>query len=325
MSTPSLTIGPLVGGGLVLGYRCLSRCRHCLYDAGPWRRDGIPADEAALDALLDQLAARAPRARYHIGGGEPFLDPELLLRAVAGMGRRGLALDYVETSAAWVRGADHADGALEALAAEGLGCVLVSLTPFHAEFIAPERTLALIEAAERVRPRGAFVWILDFLPDLRQAPPGSDGRIDLEALLARRGAGYARQLAQRYSVMAAGRAGRFLHGQGQRVAWQAAARAAHCRERLQDTTHFHVGTGRGATSRGCVPGWPCRWPRSRVRSISRATRCCGRWRPADRPRWWSWPVSWRASCRTRPTARLAICAPRPGGSSGPGLAPMPVT
>jgi hypothetical protein len=241
--SPELTIGTLLGGGLVLGYRCPSRCRHCLYEAGPHRRDGLPADEAALEALLDLLADRGPGARYHIGGGEPFLDLDLLAGAVEGMTRRGLALDYVETNAAWVGDADHAAGALGRLADAGLGCVLVSLSPFHAEFIPLARTLALIEAAERTLAQGAFVWIPDFLRDLAEAP--RDERLDLDALLAARGDAYARELVRRYSVVPAGRAGRFLHAHGQRRPWREVARQADCRGRLRDTTHFHVdGQGR---------------------------------------------------------------------------------
>ena len=238
--SPELTIGPLLGGGLVLGYRCPSRCRHCLYDAGPHRRDGSPANSAALDAILDLLAERGPHARYHIGGGEPFLDVDLLESAIDGMARRGLTLDYVETNAAWVKDGDHAAGVLVELRDLGLRCVLVSLSPFHAEFIPLERTLALIEAAERSLPGGAFVWIPGLMDDVRAAPAGRSGRIDLEALLAQRGQRYARQLAARYSVVPAGRAGRYLHDHGQRVPWREAAADARCTGRLQDTTHFHV-------------------------------------------------------------------------------------
>ena len=68
-----------------LGYRCPSACRHCLYNAGPHRRDGAPESVTALSELLDELARRAGRARYHIGGGEPFLDLDLLEAAVGGL------------------------------------------------------------------------------------------------------------------------------------------------------------------------------------------------------------------------------------------------
>lgn len=235
----TLTIGPLRGGGLVLGYRCPSRCRHCLYACGPHRRDG----EGDLDAVLDELAVRGPRAAYHIGGGEPFLDVDRLERAVRGLLQRGLVLEYVETNAAWVRDVSQARETLARLAGAGLRCVLVSLSPFHAEHVPLARTLALIEAAERTLASGAFVWVPGFLDDLRDHP--QHRRLDLDAHLAARGEAYARELAGRYGLVAAGRAGRYLYEHGQRRPWREVARAAPCRHRLQDTTHFHVDLGGG--------------------------------------------------------------------------------
>jgi len=246
-----LTIGPLLGGGLVLGYRCPSRCRHCLYGSGPHRRDGEPPTSAALDELLDRLAAVGSGARYHIGGGEPFLDVDRLEQAVTGMASRGLALDYVETNAAWVRDADHAVDTLRRLGRAGLGCVLVSLSPFHAEHIALAKTLALIAAAEQVLAGGAFVWIEPFMADLADLP--RDRPIDLDELLRGRGDDYARQLCQRYHLIAAGRAGRFLAQHGQRLPWRSLCPRAPCRQRLRDTSHFHV-DGDGSYVPGLCPG-----------------------------------------------------------------------
>lgn len=234
----TLHIGELRGGGLVLGYRCPSRCQHCLYGSGPHRRDGEPADPAALDGVLDELAERGPRARYHIGGGEPFLDLDRLEHAVSGLLERGLALDYVETNAMWVRDAEHAEATLGRLAGAGLESVLVSLSPFHAEHVPLARTLRLIEAADRVLSAGAFVWIGEFSQDLAGTPP--DERLELDSWLAERGDRYACELARRYGLVAAGRAGRYLHRHGVCTPWRELLSQPPCRGRLADTSHFHV-------------------------------------------------------------------------------------
>jgi hypothetical protein len=244
-------MGPLYGGGLVLGYRCGSRCRHCLYGAGPKRRDGLFENDSDLDALLDELAQRGAHARYHIGGGEPFLDVELLRRAVSGLLERGLALEYVETNASWVRSAEQAQAALEELADVGLTCVLVSLSPFHAEYVPPQRTHVLIESARRVLPAGAFVWIPDFLPDISDFD--SAHRIDLAGVLRARGDSYARGLASRYGLVPGGRAGRFLHRHGVRRQWRDVVGDASCARRLSDTSHFHV-DGQGLFVPGLCAG-----------------------------------------------------------------------
>lgn len=230
----SLRVPALRGGGLVLGYRCPARCRHCLYACGPHRE---PA-RGDPEALLDLLAERAPGASFHIGGGEPFLDRELLLRAVEGLRRRRLTLEYVETNASWVRNAAQARLVLEDLAQAGLSCVLVSFSPFHAEFVPYGRALALAEVAGQVLPGGAFVWLPQFLGDLRQL--SAERPIDLDALLDERGADYARQLAARYGLVPGGRAGRFLYAWEQRLPWRQLAARAPCRARLRDTSHFHV-------------------------------------------------------------------------------------
>lgn len=231
-------IGPLLGGGLVLGYRCSSRCQHCLYGAGPHRRDGEAEGEEALELLLDELARRAPHAAYHIGGGEPFLLRERLVQAIDGLQRRGLKLEYVETNAAWATERAHVEETLEELADHGLRCLLISLSPFHAEFVPLSRTLGLIEAARRILPSGAFVWIPEFLADLRSISPTE--KLDLDALLAERGDRYAQELADRYGLVPAGRAGRFLRRYGVRRPWRDVASGAPCRSRLTSTSHFHV-------------------------------------------------------------------------------------
>ncbi len=231
----TLSIPRLQAGGLNLGYRCSSRCRHCLYACGPHRRDGLADD---LDSLLDELKRRAPLAAFHVGGGEPFLDLDLLSSVLEGFSTRGLLVDYVETNASWVRSEPHARETLTHLRSLGLNGLLVSASHFHAEFVTPRRTLALVAIAREVLPSGVIVWLPDFLSDLASLDP--DSRLDLDALIAERGDGFALQVALRYGVIPGGRAGRLLASHGFHMDWPAAAQGAPCRQRLENTTHFHV-------------------------------------------------------------------------------------
>lgn len=233
----ALFIPPLEAGGIVLGYRCPARCRHCLYGCGP-HRSPMDVPPEALEKLLDGLARHGPRVRYHVGGGEPFLDLARLGRVVRGLAERHLCLDYVETNASWVRSRDQAEEVLAGLAEDGLNCVLVSLSPFHAEHIPLSRTLHLVAAARRVLPEGAFVWMPHFLEDLSDQDPESV--LDLQEHLLRQGDGYARELSTRYALVPGGRAGRFLHVWGQRIPWERLTGGGSCARRLGDTTHFHV-------------------------------------------------------------------------------------
>ena len=233
----ALTLPALQGGGIAPGWKCSSRCRHCLYGCGPHRRDGS-VDEDGLKRLLDLLAERAPYARFHIGGGEPFLDIDLLERAIAGLAERGLALEYVETNSSWVRSTEQAEQVLRRLAAAGLECVLVSVSPFHAEHVPFSKTKRLISTAERMLRNGAFVWLPHMLPDLEGVAEGE--RLGLEREIDDRGDAYALGLGERYGLIPGGRAGRYLARHGRRTPWRELTDGAGCSSRLSNTTHFHV-------------------------------------------------------------------------------------
>jgi hypothetical protein len=147
-------------------------------------------------------------------------------------------LDYVETNAAWVKGRDETAETLAGLAACGLSAVLVSVSPFHAEFVPPKKTLLLIELAEEILAGGPFVWLPNFLPDIYAYP--RDERLNLSALIAQRGNAFALELASRYGLIPGGRAAFYLARHGVAVPWRDLLGEAPCRIRLSDTDHFHV-------------------------------------------------------------------------------------
>lgn len=233
----TLNIGHLVSGGIVLGYRCQSACRHCLYGSGPHRHDGKPTADQ-LEQLLDLLTHRAQATRFHIGGGEPFLDIALLKQTIHGMNKRGLFLEYVETNAGWVKNAAQAEDTLSALAAVGLDCVLVSLSPFHAEHVQRKKVHILLNAAESVLARGAFAWMETFEKDLSRED--ENNKLDFNQFLGKRNPAYASQLAARYGLVPGGRTARYLFEHGHSIPTAEAVKNAPCAHRLRDTTHFHV-------------------------------------------------------------------------------------
>ncbi len=233
-----LDLPPLQGGGLAVGWKCSSRCRHCLYGSGPHRLDGKPTEGKGVDSLLDMCAEKGGDAAWHIGGGEPFLDIPLLRRVIEGFTRRGLNLEYVETNAFWALDQTSAEKTLRELAPFGLRSLLVSLSPFHAEFVPFNRTANLIRAAENTLPNGAFIWIPEFCEDLRGFDP--ERTIDLGKLLKEMGDEYALGIVRRYHLVPLGRAGRFLAAHGRIRPWDELVGDAPCRSRLRDTSHFHV-------------------------------------------------------------------------------------
>jgi len=71
----------------------------------------------------------------HIGGGEPFLRFRELLETVRVFRDEGIQLDYLETNASWFTEKASAIEKLSRLAEAGCDTVMVSICPFHVEFI----------------------------------------------------------------------------------------------------------------------------------------------------------------------------------------------
>ena len=231
-----LTISRLLSGGLITTYRCPSRCRHCLYRSGPrWPRDYISRAEA-LESLhtVRRLGCRS----VHIGGGEPFLDPQGLIGVLGATREAGVRVEYVETNSSWYRDHARACRLLERLAGSGVSALLVSVSPFHNEHIPFVKVQGVIRACREV---GITVlpWVWEFA--------GEIGRLDptrphpLEEYETAYGPGYLQRLPSRYWISPGGRAletfGRF--GPARPVEQIAAEGAGGCAE-LARTDHFHL-------------------------------------------------------------------------------------
>ena len=107
----------------------------------------------------------------HIGGGEPFLNPEGLMDLLKVLVGNGLQIDYIETNAAWISdNDDRTRKILSGVVNAGGECMMVSADPFHVEFIPFWKTERLIRL---LRETGIsyFVWQERYLPLLRRLDP----------------------------------------------------------------------------------------------------------------------------------------------------------
>jgi hypothetical protein len=155
--------------GLIANYDCTNRCAHCLYACSPAAPSPPPVEQ--LERLVDAIAAAAPEAPLHVGGGEPLLHPERLERVVRRMRGAGLTLEYVETNGFWVR-RSGARALLERLRDAGCRRLLLSISPFHNEFLPADRVreaAALIY--EVFGPDGLFAWHAAYMPYLETVDP----------------------------------------------------------------------------------------------------------------------------------------------------------
>jgi hypothetical protein len=229
-----LRIPPLFSGGVIVTYGCTSRCRHCLVASSP-RRERRYMDGAAARSAFRTVREGGCTA-VHIGGGEPFLDVEALKAVLAAARAEGVSIDYIETNSSWFHGEASAVRLLGELKRLGAGTLLVSISPFHTEYVPFSRVKGVVAACRRAGV-SVFPWVEGFLPDLARMDGEKTHTLEEMALVF--GEGYRGEIPGRYWIHWGGRAvlsyrdllplrpaGEVSDGPG-------------CRE-ITDTTHFHV-------------------------------------------------------------------------------------
>lgn len=147
--------------GLITTYRCTFRCAHCLYCASPGIEEhGCPG---ALADLIRQIDTVLDRPFLHIGGGEPLLFPDRAREAISMVRKTRIRLEYLETNGSLLL-QDPAP-TLQTLKEAGLNRLLLSISPFHNEFIALRDLKRLLPEIVRVfGSQGLFLWHHGYVP-----------------------------------------------------------------------------------------------------------------------------------------------------------------
>jgi hypothetical protein len=166
-----LKIPPFTSGGLMLSYQCSNSCRHCIYASSPRWNDWM--NEQDLKHYLDQIRKYAPnQLGIHLAGGEPFLNFDLTLQAVELSIEYGVPLQYVETNAYWCEDDDLTAYLFNLLRESGLPAILISVSPFHNEFIPFERTNRAINIAREIYgPYNVLIYTSYFYAQLQDYNP----------------------------------------------------------------------------------------------------------------------------------------------------------
>jgi hypothetical protein len=227
----------LLSGGIITNYFCTSRCRHCLYKSGPhWAKTYIDK-ETALENF--KIIREMGCASVHIGGGEPMLRPDALADVLDAADREGIVVEYVETNGSWFQDMDTAERTLTDLQKKGLKTLLVSISPFHNEFIPFSKTKGVIEAARKARV-GIFPWIDAFYPDL--AAFEADRTHDLKTYTAHFGENYLGEILRRYWIHMGGRALETFRNVVPTRSYREILdqNQGGCVRELTDTGHFHI-------------------------------------------------------------------------------------
>jgi hypothetical protein len=149
-----------VSGGVLLSYKCQARCRHCIYACSPdWKADFIAPED--LEKGIAQLSGKIQPSMWgrhavglsdglHFTGGEPFLNFELLLKAVELATAYAIPSTFVETNSGWCIDDDSTRDKLQRLHDAGLNGIMISVNPFYAEYIPFERTARCIRISQTI-------------------------------------------------------------------------------------------------------------------------------------------------------------------------------
>ncbi|ABP65918.1 Radical SAM domain protein [Caldicellulosiruptor saccharolyticus DSM 8903] len=234
-STNSLKIDRLISGGVITNYFCSSRCRHCLYNSSPsWKKEYITPQMA--DKVFKTLKKFGVYS-VHIGGGEPFLNFEGLKKVVEKANENGVYIEYIETNASWVENEKEAKQKLKDLKSLGIETILVSISPFHNEYIPLKKVLKLINLLKEVGIE-IFPWVEGFLPEIK--------RFDIEKThpfseyIDTFGENYVKSLPLRYYLTLNGRAIKtFEEFFPKKSIEEILENSSPCHE-LNSKTHFHM-------------------------------------------------------------------------------------
>lgn len=236
-----------VYSGIIMNYVCTAECRHCMFASAPdCPKDYISAETADR---LASLLHEAGTASVHIGGGEPFMNFRALCGLIEALNRHDVGVDYIETNAFWCSDDDFIRERLNKLKSLGVTTIMVSVDPFHIEYVPLERPLKLCSLMNECG-FDYFIWQERYLRKLRRLD--RTRTYTKEELQQALGKNYITETASEYGL---GMNGRALAIAGDIYANRPAeelAASAPCKS-LLDVCHCHLDLYGNIVPSGC-PG-----------------------------------------------------------------------
>ncbi|MCL1794272.1 MAG: radical SAM protein [Oscillospiraceae bacterium] len=224
------------GAGIIVTYKCTAACLHCCYSSSP-KRSGEYMSRSDADKIFSLMGKMGCNS-VHIGGGEPFVNFEKLLEVCESAKKHDISIDYIETNASWCADGANVSQKLEKLIAAGVGCLLVSIDPFHNEFV-PYRKVKELEKCCKKNGMATFLWQSKFERLVSQMDQGAAHALsEYEAAF---GEGFIETVAGSYGLGYNGRALRILEKiEKNRYSADYFAKGDSCRSRITSLSHFHV-------------------------------------------------------------------------------------
>jgi hypothetical protein len=244
----STLVSRLSSGGIITNYNCTAACGHCLYKSSPQRDRAYITTE--MIASLVRKASSLGCGSFHIGGGEPFLDPEGLQRTIRTIREEGASVEYLETNAFWFKDQVSARELLSKIRAAGCHTLMVSVCPFHVEFVPLAKAQGAVRACRELG-MDYFIWQDQYIDELsRLDPDTTHSPAELKELF---GEDYILRAGRRFGLRINGRALETLkpHLRRHPAEFILAAEPGPCRE-LRVTSHFHLDLYGNYVPPGCV-------------------------------------------------------------------------
>ena len=141
--------------GVITNYVCTAACRHCMFASSPDRPKDFITEE--MSENIAKTLKKTGTTSVHIGGGEPFMNFQALCSLIKALSKNGISIDYIETNAFWCKDDDFVKDRLETLRSLGVTSVMVSVDPFHIEFVPLERAIRLCVLLDQC-DFDYFVW-----------------------------------------------------------------------------------------------------------------------------------------------------------------------
>ncbi|UCH96998.1 MAG: hypothetical protein JSV88_09145, partial [Candidatus Aminicenantes bacterium] len=165
-------------GGLILSYKCTAACKHCMYFCSPgWEAHWIKEEDLVeCLSLLSGKISSSPGGDHsvslnhglHFTGGEPFLNYDLLLKAVETADEYRIPSTFVETNCYWCFNDEITREKLVNLKKAGLKGMMISVNPFYAEYIPFERTERCIKISREVFGQNVMIYQLAYYWQFKQ-------------------------------------------------------------------------------------------------------------------------------------------------------------
>ena len=166
---------PAHSAGLITNYKCTFSCKHCLYCSSPKVEEEV--DKELLKKIIDEMALELKYLDLHIGGGEPLVNYEMVEDIISYVRKKNINLEYMETNGFLLL--KDGEKKVQELKEAGLSCMLLSISPFHNEFISAHNTRKVLGTIISVLGnRGIFPWHTGYFNFLERVSPDKPVKLE---------------------------------------------------------------------------------------------------------------------------------------------------